>query len=72
MLPNATAPTPGADSMRLSKPWQIYMFSGDRWVPVGACGDRALAEIHIASLRKMMRHHQFQLVWAGGSMNSVC
>ncbi len=65
MLTNATAPTPGADSMRLSKLWQIYMLRGDQWVPVGGCDDRALAETHMARLRKIMRHNQFQLIWEG-------
>jgi hypothetical protein len=50
--------------MRLSL-WQIYILRGHEWVPVGACGDRALAEIHLASLRKMMRRNQFELVYEG-------
>jgi hypothetical protein len=65
MLPNAAAPTTGANSMRPSKPWQIYMLRGQQWVPVGACGSRALAETHIASLRKMMRRNRFQLICEG-------
>ncbi len=65
MLPNTPAPTTGADSTRPDKPWQIYMLRGQQWVPVGACGTRALAETHMASLRKMMRRNRFQLVWEG-------
>lgn len=65
MLPNASAPVVGADSTRLDKPWQIYILRGAQWVPVGACCDRALAENHIAFLRKIMRLNQFQLIWEG-------
>ncbi|MGG6237214.1 hypothetical protein ACQ4N7_01135 [Nodosilinea sp. AN01ver1] len=65
MLPNCTAPATGAESVRPCEPWQIYMFRGYQWVPVGACGSRALAEVHISSLRKMMRGYLFQLVWEG-------
>ncbi|MBE9155372.1 hypothetical protein IQ265_00730 [Nodosilinea sp. LEGE 06152] len=65
MLTNAAAPAPGAESVRPCKPWQIYMLRGQQWVPVGACGDRALAENHIRSLRKLMRGYQFDLAWEG-------
>jgi hypothetical protein len=70
MQPNQI-PQTGAD-FSCSNLWQIYILRGGvQWCPVGLLRDRALAEIHIASLRKMMRHNQFQLVWAGGGMNSV-
>lgn len=65
MLPNAAAPTPGAPSVRPDKPWGIYMFRADRWVCVGSCGDRALAENHLRALKRMMRLSTFQLVWEG-------
>ena len=65
MLPNSTAPAPGANSVCPSNLWQIYMLRGQQWVPVGTMCNRALAETHLASLRKMMRRNQFQLVWEG-------
>ncbi|WP_156119858.1 hypothetical protein [Leptolyngbya sp. KIOST-1] len=65
MLPNCNTPTPGAESVRPCKPWQIYMLRGHRWVPVGACGDRAMGEAQIATLRRIMPRNRFQLVWEG-------
>ncbi|MGB3309970.1 MAG: hypothetical protein WBG32_00115 [Nodosilinea sp.] len=64
MLPNATAvPTSGAYSVRPVKPWQIYIFRGEQWVPVGACATRALAESQLTTLRKLMRGHKFAIAW---------
>jgi hypothetical protein len=65
MLPNCTAPSPGADSVRPVKPWQIYMLRGVQWVPVGAVGDRPLGEAQVAILRRFMPRNLFTLVWEG-------
>ncbi len=59
------APTLGADSMRPVKPWQLYILRGEHWVPCGACGDRALAESQLATLRKLMPRNLFDLAWEG-------
>jgi hypothetical protein len=65
MQPNQI-PQTGAD-FSCSNLWQIYILRGGvQWCPVGLLRDRALAETHLANLRKMMRHNQFQLVWVGG------
>ncbi|MGB3202852.1 MAG: hypothetical protein WBA99_18240 [Nodosilinea sp.] len=59
------APSVGATSLRPVKLWKLYILRGDRWVPVGACGDRPLAEAQIATLRKLMPRNQFVLAWEG-------
>lgn len=59
------APTLGADSMRPVKPWQLYMLRGEQWIGVGACGDRALAEAQLATLRRLMPRNRFDLAWEG-------
>lgn len=47
------------------KPWQIYMLRGERWIGVGACGSRSLAESQADVLRKRMRGYRFEVVWEG-------
>lgn len=65
MLPNAAAPTPGADSVCPLRPWQIYMLRGPQWVPVGACISRPSAETQVSKLRQLMRGHEFAIAWVG-------
>lgn len=41
------------------------MLRGERWIPVGACGSRAMAESQAQVLRNQMRGYLFEVVWEG-------
>lgn len=65
IMNESTASTLGATSLRPVKPWQIYMLRGERWIGVGACGSRAMAESQAQTLRSKMKGYRFDVVWEG-------
>ena len=70
MQPNQI-PQTGAD-FSCSNLWQIYILRGGvQWCPVGLLRDRALAETHLASLRKIMPTYKFQLLWDGLGLSPI-